>query len=259
MRIFSSYFYNRPIKYPTEIKKTLMTAISRMNLSMNQRILLPICFLFICLTLSPAFGTIIYQVSPIAINNGYAVAGGTITTDGTIGFLTASSILEYEIHVTGPVPHTFSSSKVGSAVSVLTPDPSFPFRDGVSVSATEISLAVPTRQGNLSRISFFEDSTVETDIRVEVRQASLVWSQITSGDETNNGSNLTYEIELLIDEEAGFQEFEERANLNSQIAFDPFVIARAVPEPTTAIFCSMAMLIFSTTRRKCNLCSASSR
>ena len=57
-----------------------------------------------------------YNVIQVTLQNGYAIAGGTITTDGTMGILSLSDITGYEIQVTGTVPYTFKPSNPASAI-----------------------------------------------------------------------------------------------------------------------------------------------
>ena len=57
-----------------------------------------------------------YNVIPVTLPDGYAIAGGTITTNGTMGILNLSDITGYEIQVTGTVPYTFKPNNAASAI-----------------------------------------------------------------------------------------------------------------------------------------------
>ena len=45
---------------------------------------------------------ITYKVKPLTLSEGYAIDGGFITTNGTLGPLQESDIQDYEIRVSGP-------------------------------------------------------------------------------------------------------------------------------------------------------------
>ena len=70
-----------------------------------------------------------YNIEPVALDNGYEVTGGFIETDIDVGTLTAESITDYEISVTGENPFTFAPDNPGARVGVI---------GDVDVTATEI-------------------------------------------------------------------------------------------------------------------------
>ena len=225
-----------------------MNMIFQSKKILNQRIWQPACLLLASLAASSAFGSIVYQVEPFTLSDGYAVAGGTITTDGTLGILSASSILDYEISVTGLVPHVFSFSNPNARVGIITPNTTNQGR--TIASATEISLPAPLDPANMpeiSRVVFSEDIEIETPTRVDVGEASLTILQTSGEDGFGPSSIIEYEINLVTFDvlEDLEQEFEERATSNLGEVLDPLVIARVVPEPAAMTIWSIAIFTIS--------------
>jgi hypothetical protein len=74
-----------------------------------------------------------YQVNPVKLAKGYAVSGGHITTDGTLGPLAVSNILDFAFEVTGPHSYTFSLASPASVAVEI----------GGQLSATTEQLVLP--------------------------------------------------------------------------------------------------------------------
>ena len=60
----------------------------------------------------------VYQVQPYALSDGFAVAGGFIETDGTIGALTIDNIMDFEIEVSGRMPYVFRPDSPGARFGI---------------------------------------------------------------------------------------------------------------------------------------------
>lgn len=69
---------------------------------------------------------------------------GFVTTDGTLGALFPANILDYEIDVTGPTPYKFVPSSPFA----------FEIVDGVSATATDLSVDIETSVGGVNFFSF---------------------------------------------------------------------------------------------------------
>lgn len=68
----------------------------------------------------------------VPLDSGYEIAGGTITTAGTIGVISDTNIVEYNALITGPFPYVFTPSNPESSITVLH-----------DVIATESSITIP--------------------------------------------------------------------------------------------------------------------
>lgn len=85
---------------------------------------------------TPSEADMTYPVVPYVIGFGYEVKGGFIKTDGTIGQINATHILDYSIVVDGPLPYTFLPANPISAITFT------PNSLGVGLTATPLSLSL---------------------------------------------------------------------------------------------------------------------
>ena len=60
--------------------------------------------------------TVRYNVEPVTLAHDYAITGGFIETNGTMGPLAASDITDYEINVAGSLPFVFQPVKHGATL-----------------------------------------------------------------------------------------------------------------------------------------------
>jgi hypothetical protein len=98
---------------------------------------------------SGAVADMIYFVEPVTLADDYSVTGGFIVTNGTLGSLADSDILNYEFVVTGPQAYTFSpvnpgaflgGNMIATAKQIILPldtDPSPRAYTGLSVLARD--------------------------------------------------------------------------------------------------------------------------
>ncbi|MCG8510625.1 MAG: hypothetical protein MI741_15490, partial [Rhodospirillales bacterium] len=72
---------------------------SRMMMMLSQlRYMLSVLITVVAMSAATtADAAIVYQITPVTLSNGFAVAGGSITTDGSVGdAFSKSSIVDYE-------------------------------------------------------------------------------------------------------------------------------------------------------------------
>jgi len=126
-------------------------------------------FLFLALLFNTVVTCSISQAITYKINSWtldrlsdeYLISGGFITTNGTLGPLSAEDIIDYRIEVTGPVPFVFlPTNPTGTNVSNLVS-----VRGVVEASATELFLPLlvpPTSQNSPNRITFWaQDHSID--------------------------------------------------------------------------------------------------
>lgn len=92
--------------------------------------------LFVTIVGQVSAGTITYAIVNYAADQNGATVSGSITTDGTIGTLSASDILSWNWTITqGTSAYTLSSSDLGTAVSL----------NNAVASETNITLSLPSQ------------------------------------------------------------------------------------------------------------------
>ena len=93
----------------------------------------------------------VYQVEPVIISEGFSIDGGFIETDGTLGPLAASNILDYEFRTSIPgYPYVFTPDTPRASLTA----------GAIEATAAEILLPVDTEPGppiNLLSVADFED------------------------------------------------------------------------------------------------------
>lgn len=105
---------------------------------MNRTLLIALLNLFLTFRTNATTmgGSITYDLQNFAaLQNGYTLRG-TITTDGTIGALTASNVVAWSFSVTGPQAYTLTSQDPNTLVSTLS---------GVIATATSLIIPVPAQ------------------------------------------------------------------------------------------------------------------
>lgn len=136
--------------------------------------------IFVSIVLLPAalaFGDITYSVVPVTLNNplgaiDFHIAGGTITTDGTTGAgFGRTSIIDYEIAVTGPFNFTFRPTNTSARIHSF---------GAVMASETEIFIerqpqGVSGTAGPLEQLRF--ESRVVLDPLATFSNQQIAWSQ----------------------------------------------------------------------------------
>jgi hypothetical protein len=95
--------------------------------------------------------SVIYRIEQVSLSGGYAIDGGFITTNGVLGQLSASDILDYEVHISGPLSFVFrpsgqsastniSGQVIATATSIfipVAPDPPVGERNQLSFAAMD--------------------------------------------------------------------------------------------------------------------------
>jgi len=94
---------------------------------------------------SQAF-SLTYNIKPVALSEGYSIAGGHITTDGTLGLLGESNILDYRVEVDGSFPFVFHTANNDGAARIT----------GI-VEASPTSISVPMYVDQRNRLSFLAE------------------------------------------------------------------------------------------------------
>ena len=74
--------------------------------------------LVVCDQAATFAANVTYLIEPVTLNHEFAIDGGSITTNGTLGPLSSSDILDYEVRVSGPYPYVFRPSNPSKAVIV---------------------------------------------------------------------------------------------------------------------------------------------
>ena len=120
-----------------------------------------------------AFSQTIYDVVPVDLGDGYEIAGGTITIEG-------SSVTAWNIPITGDVPYTFSNTNPGAA-----------FRsgdEGFIFSSSEISFSANNTRINHASFEAFDSSS----FGCQACKQSLIWVSEGSSSSSPRDTELTY-------------------------------------------------------------------
>ena len=81
-----------------------------------------------------------YLVEQVPLDNGYSIDSEFITTNGTLGQLAPSNIVDYEFQVSGPTfPYTFTPLNPGANLEI---------RGVITATPTEILLPIDTNPSN---------------------------------------------------------------------------------------------------------------
>lgn len=151
-------------------------------------------------------------VNYASLQDGDTVSG-SITTDGAIGALAASDITAWSVTVTGPLaPFSISSTDSKAALTAL----------NMTATQTQVNIYAPLT-GNLNEILFTggdghtglhyirsNDSTGTYDFYDSIVDGNLQWGSFTAGSNT---------LQLT--------------------AINPWLIATAVPEPSSALLAAI--------------------
>ena len=158
-----------------------------------------------------------YKVLPRSLSNGYSVAGGFITTNGTLGALSPSDIVDYEFNVAG-IRFPFD-------LNPANPFPNLRINGQVIATPTEIVLPIDTDPDS----ALFNELAIDAfdnDIDPNCQNCVQLLSYGNSLDQVNNlnRSNFSFTVVDLSDSnpiDAGGDSFEPQQSVT---------IAR-VPEP----------------------------
>lgn len=174
-----------------------------------------------------------YPVNPVNLSNGYAVSGGFITTDGTLGPLAVSNILDFEFVVSGPYPYTFTHS---SPVAVDV------FIEGqVEASSKEIFLPPDLLDpiGVRNRLSVFVD--LDGDKAYENGITYFSGTFVDLDDETISSLTL---IQIGISTPEGTKGAFWRVDPSTRLSI------ATIPEPATILLGSLVACLAGITRRR---------
>jgi hypothetical protein len=176
-----------------------------------------------------------YRVKPISLSDGYAITGGFIETDGTIGSLFAGNIVDYEVRVTGIYPFVFTPYNLAAQVSIQ--GNVFSTVDGIHVPIDSMSTAADTQ--GFGFIAKIEDIYYGLSWRNDYE----IWSYPEVGSYTFDSSSISYtSIDPRIingwHANSGWGKSPQRA---ISVAF--------VPEPSSSAVCLMAVVICACYRK----------
>ena len=169
----------------------------------------PMALLAIALVnIGPVHATMLYDVMPYDLGDGYQIEGGTITTDDAM-----SEIIAWDIHVSGAVPFRFVSTNPDAETS----GPAF----NITPEAITVEVGGPTSTHFLD----FDNSHPDCD---SCRQM-LTYSR--------SGTSVSYK----------FKDFSDRdPKVNVNMSQTPtVVVATIVPEPAAAALLSLAGVALS--------------
>lgn len=174
---------------------------------------------------STAHAQITYSVLPFDLGNGYAIDGGSITTNGFLGTTSDEAVItDYEFLVSGPLPQVFTPTTDGASLLL----------DGLQFSEEEVFIdAAGASEFALFRINALDNTSADCD----TCQQTLGFTQNGFSDETT----LDYEFTQF---RAGGDPPDPDGG--SELVLSPqtvrLVIATAVPEPSSAGLLAMASL-----------------
>ncbi len=97
-------------------------------------------------------GNITYIIEPVSLSGFYTVTGGFITTNGTLGPLSPTDILDYEFQVSGLVGYVFNPGNPASAINI---------QGTVTATPSQIELPIdsdPDVTGNGMFITAFDNT-----------------------------------------------------------------------------------------------------
>lgn len=169
--------------------------------------------------------------------NLYSIDGGFITTNGTLGELAVSDILDYEFVVSGPLPYTFRPTSPAASLST----------HGVTATLSRVFLPIidgPTRFEALFELSAADNSAwADCDNCTQLLKFRLVSGQGPLGFELGEGgTDFVYSAA-----ESGPPPPSNDGAVYIDFIYQPHVLA-TIPEPSTALLLA-AGLVFMRRRR----------
>ena len=177
-----------------------------------------------------------YDVNPVTLSNNYSVSGGYIRTNGTLGLLSASDILDYRLEIIGEIPFVFEPTNAEANIRV----------DGV-VEATPTELILPQSTTNRNRLSFSAEVWPIHDECIPCLELLTYVQSVPTFGLPSTG--IVYDLLELGDgspEDTIFL----GGSFNSQPQVE--IIVASIPEPTTATLALAALsLVMGWRRRKC--------
>lgn len=163
-----------------------------------------------------------YFIQPVALENGFTIAGGFIETNGTIGPLVATDIIDYEVQLAGPLPVLFYPDAAGASVAIKG-----------SVLASDVSISVPTVNAGGAWNAF--------DLHAEETFLSLCETCIQDLGWNNLWKLATWRYEFMGDPPVSPPNppgFFELAAVRLQPPID--IVVASIPEPNTLFLGALA-------------------
>lgn len=177
---------------------------------------------------------VVYQIEPSLFNFGgepeHQLTSGYIQTDGSIGQLTSSSILDYELHVEGLYPFSFRAS-----------DPTASLHQLGDLVATPTHIVIPAIQASNGRNELIFQASDNSSPDCTSCTQSLAWYQVRTFQVNQSSSQFI---------------FRDTADLDPDV--EPFwffdfgidlTVATAVPEPANWLASPLLCCVLVATRR----------
>ncbi len=160
-----------------------------------------------------AYSQTVYNVVPRDLDDGYRIAGGTITADESLASITA-----WNIQVAGDLPYTFSDTNPGASVEDL----------AVDITPSRITFSPSSIHNPSARFAAFDNTSTECMDCVQ----SLIWTQLDPA----GVSFLVYVQDDRLD---------SNPSLSPDALFldGDVLVATAVPEPSGFMLLLMGLLL----------------
>ena len=168
---------------------------------------------------------ITYSVETIQLEGGYSIAGGHITTNGKIGTLSETDVLDYKFDVTGPIPYVFLPTNPLADLSIL----------GAEATANEIVLPEIIRPDEGFRIFRIQELITINNTKHLGYISSYFLGNTSGGSTVISYSNL---------------HLPELFTGSTQRRYTPHraVVVARIPEPSTITYATLGLCFF--TRRR---------
>ena len=173
-----------------------------------------------------------YNVIPVTLPDGYAIAGGTITTNGTMGILSLSDITGYEVQVTGIVPYTFKPSNPASAILL---------GGSLIASSLDLTLQIDSDPGPLGGNALSIQSLDNTSPACANCFQRVRWENFLLG--PGEASTRRYEFK---DDDDNVPLIDSRLVIIPQV----ILVVATVPEPTCFMLSLLGMCLVGLAARK---------
>lgn len=167
---------------------------------------------------SPAISQTVYRIVPRDLDDGYRIAGGTITADESL-----TRITDWNVEVTGDEPYIFSNENPGAFVD----DGGFEFTD------SQIIFSPSSLESPSARFAALDNTTEECTDCLQ----SLIWTQLTPG----VASFVVFVQSDRLDQTPSLSP-------DALLLHDDMVVATAVPEPLGSTLLLWGVLFLSIAR-----------